>query len=67
MVKTKNFYNLGQIFVHPRFLEGKTWAIQGCGTRLGLPLSYSWIQKTLSHQAHNFGYYQLYAAELALL
>ena len=40
----------------PRFLEGKIPATRGYGTRVGLPLSYSWTQRTLLHQTHKCGY-----------
>ena len=48
-VGTENLYT-------PRFWEGKTRATRGYGRRLGLPLSYSWTQRTLFHQTHKCGY-----------
>ena len=48
-----------------RFLEGKNRATRGYGLRLGLPLNYSWTQRTLLHQTHKCGYLHLYGAKLA--
>ena len=59
MLKTEKFYKLGPKMCttpHPRFLEGKTRATRRYSTRLGLPLNYSWTQRTLLHQTHNCGY-----------
>ena len=52
-------------FVHPQFLEEKTWATRSYGKRLGLPLNYSRTQRTLSHHTHKCGYKHLYGAKLA--
>ena len=67
MVKTENFYKLGPKICTPphRVLESKTRATRGYGTRLGLPLNYSWSQRTVLHQTHKCGYYYLYGAKLA--
>ena len=57
MVKTEKILQVGTENLYtPPFLEGKTLATRGYGTRLGLPLNYSWTQRTLLHQTHKCGY-----------
>ena len=65
--KLKTFTSWDQKSVHPRFLEGKTWAIRGYATRLGLPLSYPWTQRKLLHQTYKCGYWHLFGAKLAFM
>ena len=63
----KNFTSWDRKSVHPPpdFGKPKPEQPEVMADGFGLPLSYSWTQRTLLHQTHKCGYQHLYGAKLA--